>query len=231
MARSNSPISTRCACSVVKMSIANAIADVLGLPLVSLDMSTISDPEGLVGSSRIYSNAKPGIIMEKLIAARDVNCMFLINELDKAATESHKGNPADVLLTLVDKMGFQDTFMEALIDTRNAFFIATCNDVEKIRPILPPITNQSIIGCATFIAIMSAAAGKAISSGNVFIGGCDIYGNLSWDSQLIDPVVELAERSGLTHMYGPIGLGAHSSGSSQVQIIGSYNAGLLFEII
>ena len=52
-------------------------------------MSSINDPEQLTGSSRIYSNAKPGIIMEAFSMAGESNLVFIINELDKA---HRKGN-------------------------------------------------------------------------------------------------------------------------------------------
>ena len=47
-----------------KSQIAYLIAKILKLPWSTLDMSSINDAEQLTGSSRIYSNAKPGIIME-----------------------------------------------------------------------------------------------------------------------------------------------------------------------
>ncbi|MDY3716261.1 MAG: ATP-dependent Lon protease, partial [Blautia sp.] len=47
-----------------KSQVAYAVARILKLPWTTLDMSSIHDPEQLTGSSRIYSNAKPGIIME-----------------------------------------------------------------------------------------------------------------------------------------------------------------------
>ena len=75
-------------------------------------MSSINDPEQLTGSSRIYANAKPGIIMEAFSAAGESNLVFIINELDKAASGKGNGNPADVLLTLLDNLGFTDNYME-----------------------------------------------------------------------------------------------------------------------
>ena len=45
-----------------KSQIAYAVARILKLPWTTLDMSSINDPEQLTGSSRIYANAKPGII-------------------------------------------------------------------------------------------------------------------------------------------------------------------------
>ena len=54
-------------------------------------MSSINDPEQLTGSSRIYSNAKPGIIMEALSHGRvESNLVFIINELDKAANQERE---------------------------------------------------------------------------------------------------------------------------------------------
>ena len=47
-----------------KSQIAYAVARILKLPWTTLDMSSINDPEQLTGSSRIYANAKPGIIMD-----------------------------------------------------------------------------------------------------------------------------------------------------------------------
>ena len=55
-----------------KSQIAYAVARILRLPWTTLDMSSINDPEQLTGSSRIYSNAKPGIIMEAFLSIRRV---------------------------------------------------------------------------------------------------------------------------------------------------------------
>ncbi len=81
-------------------------------------MSSINDPEQLTGSSRIYSNAKPGIIMDAFSMAGESNLVFIINELDKAASGKGNGNPADVLLTLLDNLGFTDNYMECMIPKR-----------------------------------------------------------------------------------------------------------------
>ena len=95
-------------------------------------MSSINDPEQLTGSSRIYSNAKPGIIMEAFSMAGESNLVFIINELDKAASGKGNGNPADVLLTLLDNLGFTDNYMECMIPTSGVYPIATANDKSQI---------------------------------------------------------------------------------------------------
>ena len=115
-----------------KSQIAYAVARILKLPWTTLDMSSIHDPEQLTGSSRIYANAKPGIIMEAFSMAGESNLVFIINELDKAASGKGNGNPADVLLTLLDNLGFTDNYMECMIPTSGVYPIATANDKSQI---------------------------------------------------------------------------------------------------
>ena len=109
-----------------------AVARILKLPWTTLDMSSINDPEQLTGSSRIYGNAKPGIIMDAFSMAGESNLVFIINELDKATSSNGNANPADVLLTLLDNLGFTDNYMECLIPTSGVYPIATANDKDKI---------------------------------------------------------------------------------------------------
>ena len=115
-----------------KSQIAYAVARILKLPWTTLDMSSINDPEQLTGSSRIYANAKPGIIMEAFSAAGESNLVFIINELDKAASGKGNGNPADVLLTLLDNLGFTDNYMECMVPTVGVYPIATANEKDQI---------------------------------------------------------------------------------------------------
>ena len=95
-------------------------------------MSSINDPEQLTGSSRIYANAKTGIIMDAFSMAGESSLVFIINELDKAASGKGNGNPADVLLTLLDNLGFTDNYIECMIPTSGVYPIATANDKSQI---------------------------------------------------------------------------------------------------
>ena len=115
-----------------KSQIAYAVARILRLPWTTLDMSSINDPEQLTGSSRVYANAKPGIIMEAFSMAGESNLVFIINELDKASAGKGNGNPADVLLTLLDNLGFTDNYMECMVPTVGVYPIATANDKSQI---------------------------------------------------------------------------------------------------
>ena len=115
-----------------KSQVAYAVAKILKLSWTTLDMSSINDPEQLTGSSRVYANAKPGIIMEAFAKAGQSKLVFIINELDKANEGKGNGNPADVLLTLLDNLGFTDNYMECMIPTDGVYPIATANDKSKI---------------------------------------------------------------------------------------------------
>ena len=133
-----------------KSQVAYAVARILGLPWTTLDMSSINDPEQLTGSSRIYSNAKPGIIMEAFSMAGQSNLVFIINELDKAAAGRGNGNPADVLLTLLDNLGFTDNYIECNIPTSGVYPIATANDRDLISA--PLLSRFAVIDLPDYTA-------------------------------------------------------------------------------
>lgn len=126
-----------------KSQIAYAVARILRLPWTTLDMSSINDAEQLTGSSRIYANAKAGIIMEAFAMAESSNLVFIINELDKASSGKGNGNPADVLLTLLDNLGFTDNYIECRIPTVGVYPIATANDKENIS--VPLMSRFAVI--------------------------------------------------------------------------------------
>lgn len=126
-----------------KSQIAYAIARILQLPWAALDMSAVHDPEQLTGSSRIYANAKPGSIMEAFSRAGQSDLVFIINELDKADSDSTSGNPADALLTLLDNLGYTDNYMECMIPTTGVYPIATANDRSRISE--PLLTRFAVI--------------------------------------------------------------------------------------
>lgn len=126
-----------------KSQIAYAVARILRMSWTTLEMSSINDPEQLTGSSRIYANAKPGLIMEAFANAESSNLVFVINELDKASSGKGNGNPADVLLTLLDNLGFTDNYIECKIPTAGVYPIATANDRSEISA--PLLSRFAII--------------------------------------------------------------------------------------
>ena len=133
-----------------KSQIAYAVARILKLPWTTLDMSSINDSKQLTGSPRIYANAKPGIIMDAFSMAGASNLVFIINELDKANSGQGNGNPADVLLTLLDNLGFTDNYMECMIPTGGVYPIATANDRDQISA--PLMSRFAVIDIPDYTA-------------------------------------------------------------------------------
>ena len=82
--------------------------------------------------------------------AGENNLVFIINELDKATAGNGNGNPADVLLTLLDNLGFTDNYMECLIPTSGVYPIATANDKEKISA--PLLSRFAVIDIPDYTA-------------------------------------------------------------------------------
>ncbi|MDD6380181.1 MAG: AAA family ATPase [Lachnospiraceae bacterium] len=135
---------------VGKSQIAYAVARILKLPWTALDMSTINDAEALTGSPRVYSNAKPGKIMEAFSEAGSSNLVFIINELDKAEAGKSGMSPADALLTLLDNLGFTDNYVECTIPTNGVYPIATANDKSRISD--PLMTRFAVIDIDDYTA-------------------------------------------------------------------------------
>ena len=114
-----------------KTSIAKAIAQILGFPMIQLDFSSIGkDADSICGTSRIYSNARPGLILEQMYHNRSSTAVLLANEIDKAATVG--GAAMNTLLTVLDKTGFYENFLEEAIPTDHLFCVATCNDLREL---------------------------------------------------------------------------------------------------
>ena len=78
------------------------------------------------------------------------NLVFIINELDKAASGKGNGNPADVLLTLLDNLGFTDNYMECMVPTVGVYPIATANDKSQISA--PLMSRFAVIDIPDYTA-------------------------------------------------------------------------------
>lgn len=82
--------------------------------------------------------------------AGESNLVFIINELDKASSGKGNGNPADVLLTLLDNLGFTDNYIECMVPTVGVYPIATANDKEQISA--PLMSRFAVIDIPDYTA-------------------------------------------------------------------------------
>lgn len=56
------------------------------------------------------------------------------------------------------------------------------------------------------MAIMSAITNRQLPHNAVYLGGCDLSGNLFWDQTSLTSVINCAESAGDTILYGSVGL-------------------------
>lgn len=68
----------------------------------------------------------------------------------------------------------------------------TLSNVDVILTVLHPLSDseKNYIGCAACVAILSALHGVVYSDKELFLGGCDLFGNLYLDEKAMDPFVE-----------------------------------------
>jgi ATP-dependent Lon protease len=118
-----------------KTSIAHSIARGLGKAFAKISLGAAHDPAQLRGTERVYIGAHPGQIIKNLILTKTKDPVFLLDEVDKLGHHGNHGDPASVLLEILDPAQ-NDTFVDRYIDIPfpldQIFFILTANDVRQI---------------------------------------------------------------------------------------------------
>lgn len=129
-----------------KTALVKAVAEAIGWPLLVLDLSSQSDGAALGGSSSMYANAQPGLLLSEQSRIGQAHGVVLINELDKAMLHHHGDiSPADALLSMLDGGGFVDNFTQLSIPTQGLLFIATANDSSMLpKPLLDRFTRVDL---------------------------------------------------------------------------------------
>lgn len=123
---------------VGKTSIAKSIAKAMGRSFFKISLAGMSDAGPLRGYDANYKSPKPGHIVEGIIQTDTFSPLILLDEIDKVAKESSNGDPAYVLLDILDsdRSNFIDDLLEVPIDLSNIVFVATANSLKDISPIL-----------------------------------------------------------------------------------------------